>query len=183
MAFSGKVIENKFTGQKIKFIQTGKDTDGKLLEMETSYAPHSKEPVAHYHPLQDENFEVVAGEMNIRINGSIKVLKKGDTLHIAANTVHSMWNNSENETVMNWKVTPALATDHFLETATGLSNDGQVNKDGKPGLLQISLMASKYSNVFRLTKPPFAVQKILFAILSPVAYLAGFRSTYKRYLD
>lgn len=52
MAFKGKVIANPVTGQQIKFVQTAKDTGGKLLEMESVYAPASKEPPPHYHPCQ-----------------------------------------------------------------------------------------------------------------------------------
>lgn len=52
MAFKGKVISNPVTGQQIKFIQTAKDTNCQLLEMESVYAAASKEPPPHYHPYQ-----------------------------------------------------------------------------------------------------------------------------------
>ena len=41
MAFTGKIIRNTKTGQDIKFIQTAKDTEGKLLEMESAYNSNS----------------------------------------------------------------------------------------------------------------------------------------------
>lgn len=183
MAFKHKIISNQKTGQDYKFIQTARDTNGKLLEMESTYHSHSKEPVAHYHPFQAEDFTVLSGQLNVRIDGQLKFLKQGDTLHIPAGKVHCMWNDTDGKTVVNWKVQPAMDTENLLETITGLASDGKTNDGGMPDILQAALIANKYSNVFRLSKPPFPVQKILFVILTPFAYLLGYRPTYKKYLD
>ena len=183
MAFKGKVISNPVTGQQIKFIQTAKDTNGQLLEMESVYAAASKEPPPHYHPYQAEDFTILEGEMTVRMNGGLTVLKKGDSLHVPANTVHSMWNDTSSVAIVNWKVQPAMNTEYFFENAMGLAQDGKTQADGMPRFLQVVLLASKYSGTFRLVKPPFAVQKILFAVLKPFAYLAGYRSGYKKYTD
>ncbi|GAB4492518.1 MAG: hypothetical protein OHK0019_14590 [Saprospiraceae bacterium] len=40
-----------------------------------------------------------------------------------------------------------------------------------------------FSREFRLTKPKLWVQRLVFGVLSPFAWLAGYRSTYKKYLD
>lgn len=183
MAFKNKTIRNLKTGQVTSFLQTGKDTAGKLLEMEVTYNEHSKEPAAHYHPYQVEDFTVLSGELTVRIDRQLKNLKPGDTLHVPRKKVHSMWNNSGSKTVVNWKVQPAMNTEHLLETATGLANEGKTNDDGMPNMLQIALMANKYADVFRLSKPPFVVQKIIFIILTPVAYLFGYKPSRKKYLD
>lgn len=183
MAYTNKLIRNPKSGQDIKFLVTGKETNGKSLEMESVYNSRSKEPLAHYHPFQEEDFTVLEGELTVYIDGQQRTLKKGDTLHIPANKVHSMWNNSDNKTIVHWKVQPAMETEHLLETTAGLAGDGKTNNDGMPDILQVSLMINKYSTVFRLAKPPYIVQKILFAILTPFAYLAGYKPTYKKYLD
>jgi mannose-6-phosphate isomerase-like protein (cupin superfamily) len=182
MAHKNKVINNPIIGQNIKFLQTAKDTDGKLIEMEASYRPYSKEPPPHYHPYQEEDFIIVKGQMTVRIEGKILLLNEGDTLHIPANTVHSMWNNSAGTAITNWKVQPALTTEYFFETASGLASDKKRSKRLR-SLLQKSLMANKYSNVFRLSKPPFFIQKILFIVLTPFAWFIGYRASYKRYFD
>ncbi|POY38982.1 cupin domain-containing protein [Solitalea longa] len=183
MAFKDKIIRNPKTRQDIKFLQLGSETNGKLLEMETTYNAKSKEPPAHYHPYQVEDFTVLSGELTVRIDGQLLVLKEGNSLHIPVNKVHSMWNNSNGKTIVNWKVQPAMNTDNLLETGIGLANNGKTNENGMPNILQIALMANKYSDVFRLSKPPFVVQKIVFILLTPFAYLLGYKPTYKEYLD
>ncbi|HLO79929.1 MAG TPA: cupin domain-containing protein, partial [Chitinophagaceae bacterium] len=120
MAVKNKRISNPGSGQTIRFILTGRDTGGQLLEMESIYTSHSKEPVAHYHPRQEEEFTVEAGSISVRINGDVKILKEGDKLVIPANTTHSMWNHSDQTTRVNWKVRPALDTEYLLETGMGL---------------------------------------------------------------
>src|SRR6185295_10369701 len=161
MAYRNKIMTNPIVGQNIKFLQTARDTDGKLLEMEASYRPYSKEPPPHYHPYQEEDFMILKGQMTVRLGGKILLLNEGDTLHIPANTIHSMWNNSGNTAVINWKIQPALITEYFFETVAGLASDKRRRKRMR-SILQRSLLANKYSRVFRLTTPPFFIQKILF---------------------
>jgi quercetin dioxygenase-like cupin family protein len=104
MAYKNKMIANPIVGQNIKFLQTAKDTEGKLLEMEASYRPYSKEPPPHYHPYQAEDFIIIKGQMTVRLQGKILLLNEKDTLHVPAGTVHSMWNNSGSTATINWKV-------------------------------------------------------------------------------
>ena len=183
MAVPNKIIRNPKTGQDIRFIQTAGTTNGLLLEMESTYAPLSKEPPAHYHPAQVEDFTIITGELTVRIDGQVRVLRPGDWLHVPAGQVHAMWNSGQVTTVTNWKVRPALSTEHLLETIFGLTADGKTDKKGNPSLLQLSLTAGSFSNVFRLTKPPFLLQKIIFAFLAPVARMLGMKPLYEKYLN
>ena len=183
MAYKNKIIQNPKTGLDIRFIQTGRETKGLLLEMEAVYHARSVEPALHYHPAQEEDFVVLSGELTVRINNETKILKAGDKLLVPRGTKHAMWNNSDIKTMVNWKVFPARNTEKFLETASGLARDGKLNEKGMPHILQVALMAIRFSRTFRLVKPPFIVQKIVFTILSPVAWLSGYRATYRKYID
>lgn len=183
MAISNKIISNSKTGQVIRFLQTAKDTNGALLEMECGFGPKSKEPPTHYHPYQEEDFTVLSGELTVKIDAKTITLKKGDTLHIPRNKIHSMWNCSDSKTIVNWKVRPAMKSENLLETFTGLANDNKTNKDGMPGILQIAATAKRFSDEFRLAKPSYAVQKIVFGILTPLSFIMGCKPVYKAYLD
>jgi len=183
MAYPNKVISNPGNGMQLRFIQTARATDGALLEMEATYQPQSTEPPMHFHPSQAEDFLILDGEMMLRMNGATRILKAGDRLHIPARTPHAMWNNGPAIAVTNWQVRPALNMEHFFETTIGLAADGKTNAGGVPNILQAALTVNKFAPVFRMTKPPYIVQKIIFGILTPVAYLLGYRPTYKKYLN
>lgn len=183
MAYKGKIIDNKKTGQQIKFIQTADDTGGELLEMESLFQPHSTEPIPHYHPLQEEYFTVLEGKITVRTNGQLRVLKQGDKLQIKKGQVHSMWNPSAQKARVSWKVFPASETEYFLENGIGIANNMKTNKQGMPDLLQIALLAKRFSHVYRIVNPPYFFQKIIFTILAPLSRLAGYRSCYKEFVD
>lgn len=184
MAYKNKTIKNPMTGQQIRFIQTSKDTNGQVLEMESTYNAMSQEPVSHYHPFQDENFTVVSGQMTVRLDGQEKhTLQAGDTLQIPRGQIHSIWNASNRKTVVNWQVRPALNTEELLETLMGLATDGKCNKQGMPGLLQIALTSGKYNRETRVISPPLLIQRVLFSFLTPFARMAGYKAVYQKYLD
>jgi quercetin dioxygenase-like cupin family protein len=184
MAYSGKRIVNPHSGQTIKFIITAKESKGEKLEMITSWLPHSQKPAEHYHPFQEEYFKVMEGELTITINHKeTRVLKKGDVMYIPAGTTHAMWNNSSKQAVASWKVFPAYDTEYFLETGIGLAAAGKIGRNGMPGLLQISLLAQRFSREFRLKRPSYLVQQILFGLLKPIALLSGKQPIYKEYID
>ena len=183
MAYTNKTISHPINGQQIRFVQTANDTGGRLLHMESVYEPFSKAPAPHYHPAQTEHFTTLSGAIRIVIEGKAIELKPGETVCIPPNTVHAMWNPFGEKAVVSWKVEPALDTEQFLETGMGLAADGKTCKNGMPPLLQVALLANKYAHVFRLAKPPYWIQKVLFTLLAPLALLRGYKATYQKYLD
>lgn len=183
MAYKNKVIRNPLTGQSIRFLQTSVDTEGAFLEMESNFAPHSSQPPSHYHPKQTEYFTVLEGEICVRINGKLRQLRKGEQLIITPKTVHAMWNATNATAVVNWKVEPALNTEHFFETGMGLAGAGKVRKNGMPSFLQTVLLAREYKNVFRLAKPSYLLQRLVFGALSPVSKMAGYKASYEEFID
>ena len=184
MAYKNKTIRNPVTGQEIRFIQTSKDSNGQLLEMESTYNALSKEPASHYHPYQDEFFTIISGEMTIRLDGEERhTLQAGDTFEIPRNQIHAMWNAASQKAVVNWQVRPALNTEQLLETIMGLATDGKCNKKGMPGILQVALTSGQFNKELRLLSPPLLIQKIVFSVLRPFALMAGYKASYAQYLD
>ena len=140
-------MTNSSTGQTIKFLQTAKDTNHELLEIEAVYDPHSKPPPPHYHPYQDEDFVIVKGQMNVQVGEKMITLREGDHFHIPANTVYSMWNSSDSLAIVNWKTRPALDTEYFLEAVTDLGNQS-ANSESQS--LKLKSLVEKYSNTLRI---------------------------------
>src|SRR5215218_3312004 len=121
MASRGKVLENPVTGQRIIFKQTSGDTDCELLEVESVYTkPTPSKPPVHYHPAQEEHFEVLAGKLYVIIEGERKALGEGETLVVPKATPHTMWAESSGVRV-DWQTRPALETEAFFETVYGLA--------------------------------------------------------------
>lgn len=154
-----------------------------MLEMISTWGPYSSKPAPHSHPLQEEHFKVVEGEMHIQLNDRIIVLAKGDFLTIKAGTIHAMWNAAEIPAKACWQVVPALNTEYLIETGFGLAMEDKVSKNGLPGLLQSILLLRKYRKEFRLSTPPYPVQYIISLMLSPLALFSGKKAVYEKYSD
>lgn len=87
--------------------------------------PSASRPPVHYHPHQEERFEVLSGKLNALIDGRERTLRTGG--------VH-----------VNWQTRPALKTEAFFEMIWGLANDGKTNEKGAPNLLQMAVVTQEY---------------------------------------
>jgi quercetin dioxygenase-like cupin family protein len=173
MARAGDVLTNPVTGQTLRFLQTAADTGGALLEMESTWAPGGVEPPEHLHPRQAERFTVLEGTVRVRMDGTLRDLKPGDTLEVPANVPHGMWNPGDGPAAVRWEVRPALATERMFEALFGLAARGDVNARGVPGLLDMSVLLRRHRGEFRLTRPAPVVQGVVFGALAPVGRLLG----------
>ena len=180
MAKAGDRIESPIW-ETIVFRKTSRESNGELLEMEATYRPSPLGPPEHYHPNQEERFEVLAGALNVRIKGRERVYRAGETFTVRKGVRHSMHCSGDQEGRVVWQVRPALRTETFFETMWGLSRDGKVSSSGRPGLLRAALIMKEYSPEFRLSRPPYLAQLIAFSLLAPLARFLGYRARYDRY--
>ena len=178
MPGAGDVLDNPVSGQRIIFRKTAEDTGGELLEVESVYTKASpSRPPAHYHPHQEERFEVLSGRLHVLITDKERTLEEGEILTIPPGTPHEMWAEDAGSRA-NWQTRPALKTEEFFETVWGLARAGKTNEKGVPNLLQVAVLFQEYADEFRLTSPPWPVQRALFAVLAPGGRLLGYRTRY-----
>jgi mannose-6-phosphate isomerase-like protein (cupin superfamily) len=176
VAHAGEEIRNATAGLTLRLLQTGADTDGQLLEMEATYEPSSIDPVEHFHPRQDEHFEVLEGTLRAEIDGELRELRAGDVLDVPAGTTHAMWNASDHRARTRWQTRPALRTEQFFETLARLAREGKIGAKGVPNPLQLAVLANAYRDEFRTTKPPQPLQAVLLPVLSAIGRLFGYRA-------
>jgi quercetin dioxygenase-like cupin family protein len=162
-------------GERLIFRKTAAETDGELLEMEATYNPNSPRPPLHYHPYQEEQFEVLSGTFRVRINQTENVYETGDSFTVPANTPHWMHNVSEEEGRLRWQIRPAMKSQDFFATMWGLAAEGKTNEDGVPNFLQLAVILREYRHEFRASRPPYALQRVLFALLAPIGRLLGYK--------
>jgi hypothetical protein len=95
---------------------------------------------------------------------------------------HDWWNAGPGEGLVRVEVRPADRFEAFIANAFGLAQDGKVNPRGVPNLLQLAVIAREFDDVIRFTRPPRLVQRALFGLLAPLAWLLGYRGSYSEYL-
>jgi quercetin dioxygenase-like cupin family protein len=173
MARTGDTLTNPVTGQSLRFLRTTADTGGALLEVESTWPAGSPEPPEHFHPRQAERFTVLAGTLRVRLDGSVRELRAGDTLRIPAGVRHSMWNPTAGPATARWETRPALDTERLFEALYGLAASGAVNARGVPCLLDLAVLLPRHEAELRVTRPGPATQRLVFGALGPLARALG----------
>jgi quercetin dioxygenase-like cupin family protein len=166
-------LRNAATGMTLRIVRSGASTGGELLEMVATYPARSPRPPEHYHPQQSERFEILEGSMRASIDGATRTLRKGDALVVPARARHSMWNPETSPAVVNWQTRPAMRTQEFFTDLFALAAAGRTNPGGRPGLLDLAVLVPRYWQEMRVTRPSPLTQRLLFALLRPVALLLG----------
>ena len=182
MARWGEEIHNPIQGDSILFRHTARDTSGELMSGELVVSPGGGNPL-HVHPLQEEHFEVLSGTLGVQIGDEHRSLGQGQEATVPPGTPHRWFNDSDREEArVLGEVRPALNSEVFFETLYGLARDGRTDESGVPNLLQFAVMLNGlHKGEIYLAEPPIALQKALFALLSPAGKLLGHRDHYPRY--
>lgn len=173
MAQAPREIENPRTGQRMRFLVTGADTDGALLRIETRNPPNGVAEPLHVHPLQETRAAVVSGRLRFLVDGEERLLGPGDEVTIPAGTPHRFWNDGDEDAVAIQEARPALRLDDFFETYFALAARGALDETGRPPLLLSALLGPRFADEIRLVAPPWPLQRAAYALLAPVARLRG----------
>ena len=178
MAYTGQIIENPVSGERITFRKTSADTNGEYLEINLELTPDGHVPGRHVHPTQEERFEVVSG--NVRFRKGLKKIDAvaGNEVVVEPGKAHKFENRGDEGAVMRVTVTPALEMERLLETAVALAEDGRVTKKGMPKPLDLALFVSEFKDEVRGPGSPGWIQR---APLAPLAFIARRRGRAERY--
>lgn len=141
-------------------------TEGEVLEMFATYRPGSPAPPRHFHPQQEERFEIKTGALWFELDGRARIVRAGETLIVPPRGVHRAKNASATEEATAlWLTRPALRSAKFFESMYTASKNKSV--------LGMIAAASEFREEFVLASPPRVVQSCLFAVLAPVARVFG----------
>jgi quercetin dioxygenase-like cupin family protein len=153
---------------------TVRESTPELLEVEATYGPASREPPKHYHPSQDEHFEVLGGSVRVRVAGGERTLQTGEQIDIPRGTVHQMWNPGTADARVLWQTRPGGRTEQWFAAIDALHRDGKVGRNGMPGPLAFAALLTEYDDVFRLAAGPEPLVRGALAVLAPLGRMRGY---------
>src|SRR5216683_7217046 len=104
----GRVIDNPISGERIVIRQSGDETDGQLLAFDLFLPPGGHVPATHAHPVQEERFTVVAGQMRFRVGRQNILASPGSTVVVKPGTAHWFGNAATTTSVARVEIRPAL---------------------------------------------------------------------------
>jgi quercetin dioxygenase-like cupin family protein len=152
---------------------TIRHSSAEALEVEALYAPEGHAPPKHFHPDQDEHFEVLEGELRTRVDGTEQMLSAGETIDIPRGAVHQMWNPAGEPARVVWRTTPRLRTERWFRAIDRLHREGKVGGNGMPGPLLFAALLTEFRDVFRLAVAPDVVTRPLLSALAVPGRMRG----------
>ncbi len=180
MVQAGDVLESP-RGEKVTFHETSRETNGERLRYEAVIVNPGPLAIEHVHPFQSERHEVLDGTLTLSVKGKKQRLTPGDVVLVPKNVPHKIIETDGPIRIM-FELRPALRWETLYQILFGLARDDQLTRSGRLKLLQIVAVARAYSDEIRGAKPPWPVQKVLFALLEPIAKARGYRSDFPEYV-
>lgn len=178
----GDVYENKVTGERAVVLRGDEDSEGQSALVHLTVRPHGAVVGEHVHPQIRERFYVISGRLGTRLGGVQSTLSAGQEAAAPAGTAHDWWNAGEDDAQVLIEISPLDPRfELMIGTLFGLANAGKTNAKGMPGLLQLALTGREFQDVVRFTRPPRAVQTMMFGLLGPVGRMRGYRGLYPEY--
>jgi quercetin dioxygenase-like cupin family protein len=170
-------ITNLATRDRIEFIQTDEETNGQISKFIMTLAPKSswaKKP-RHFHPYQTETFQVISGELNLKVGDRHVILKADDDKVVVEKfTLHAFWNAKNEEVRFLAEIYPPRNIEKGIRLTYQLSQEGKINKNNIPYNPFYTLLLMNYFDAyFRFI--PWKFQKALFALGANLAKMFGYK--------
>jgi quercetin dioxygenase-like cupin family protein len=181
MSRAGQTTYNKITGERILIVTGTEDNAEGDLVADLYIAPGGAVVGEHVHPNIEERFTVLSGKVGFRINGVEQIAPLNTELVVTPGIAHDWWNAGDEEAYVRVEIRPGVRFELMAQNLFGLANDGKTNAKGMPNPLQLAIFGREFQDVLYFTSPPRWVQKLMFAVLAPVARLAGYQGTYLKY--
>lgn len=170
MAYAGQTLQNPVSGERITFRKCAADTNGELLAIDLELPAGGRVPGGlHFHPLQEERFEVAAGTMRFRLGRRRVSAGAGEIVIVPAGVRHDFANAGDSDAIVHVEVRPALGMEQLFETAVSLAEQGRTMLGGIPKPLELALFVREFEHEVRASFPPRWVQQLA---LAPLAWLA-----------
>ena len=145
-----------------------------VLELDAVWGPASKKAPRQLHPSQEEQFDVVSGELTVLLDGEEHVYGAGSHFTIPAGAVHGVWNGGGVEARAVWRTLPALRTLELFEDIDGLYKAGVIEPQKMPTVMMWATLLTEYRDVLRLAAKPASVVRAVFATLAAFGRRRGY---------
>jgi mannose-6-phosphate isomerase-like protein (cupin superfamily) len=164
-------IVNPRTGQRMRFMP---DATGEILRIDTVNPPGAVPEPTHVHPRQVSAAHVVSGRLRFVVDGVVRDVGPGEDVTIPAGVPHRFFNPGDEDAVSIQEFRPALRSEQFFRVLFALAERGELDESGMPSLMHLAVLVPAFADEIRVTRPPWLVQRVVFALLGPVAARRGY---------
>lgn len=174
-------FEDPTLGHRLSF--SSAERDGRpVTRVEMWVDPGGGVP-PHVHPVIEEAFEILEGEVEVLSGREWKTARAGETAVVPPGTRHAYRNRSSALAHgICWVSPPSELLGGFLSDAAELGRAGRLTRGGLPkrpsALLQAAVLATHYREMVVLGSPPmppFGLDRLLMPPLARIGRRRGYR--------
>lgn len=137
-------------------------TVGAYVEMDVMAEPGSRTMI-HYHPEQDETYQVLEGTLEVFRDGQWNDVSAGQSFEVPQGTVHGFRNTTEAPVRFLNLHRPALAFQEHLETLDRLVRAGKIRGTKDPrSLIYMSMSGVKHQPDVPVKPPQWVLRGFAF---------------------
>ncbi|MFB9236260.1 cupin domain-containing protein [Plantactinospora siamensis] len=176
--FTGPVIDNPVSGERIRIRVSAAQSGGKLLAWELRLAPGGRVPSGHVHPGQEERFSVIRGRLRFRLGWRRRVVGPGQSVTVPPGVPHHFANAGPTEAVVLVETRPAMQMAELLRVAAELARDQHGRPRWLPRPVDLLLFMDEFAAEVRA---PFLPVRLVRVVVRGAARLAAGTGADARY--
>lgn len=131
---------------------------------------HREGPPLHVHFQEEERVEVVSGAASVVVDGKRLVLKVGEPVCFPIGSVHTWWNEADEELVLRGVATPVVDLDRYLQAVFEVLDAGPPNR---PPIFYMAHVLYRHRKTQLTPFIPRAMQRVLLPIVVLVGTILG----------
>lgn len=166
-----RVIANPISGERLIIRESGAQNGGRLLAFDLFLPPGAHVPARHVHPVQQEQFTIVAGVMRFRLGRfghRVILAHPGETILVPAGTAHWFGNSGTEIAHARVEVRPALRMEELFEMTEEIGRTAGTSGARLPRLTDLARVALEFQREITAPDVPAFMVKIL---LVPLAWV------------
>ena len=164
----------------MELLESSAMTGGARVRARIVFSSRGSFSAAHIHLRQDETFEVLSGELTYTLGKTKRVARPGETVTLPRGIPHRHYADGREDAVVIATMTPGLDFDYLLENIFGRAAAGEPPQ-GFRHKIQALVWQDKLESNFTLPDLPVWVQRAAARIVTPIAYLFGYRAVYQQF--
>lgn len=126
------VLKNPVPQDVVTIISSPSRGEGAELVFTTLLSAGAAGSPPHRHSILTEVFEVLEGEITLRLGQSVRVLRAKEIVTVHPNTTHGFRNASDAPALLRCTVTPGASFERFLRGLQIAAETGRTNSAGLP---------------------------------------------------
>ena len=158
--------ELKSRGEWLELERCRAENGTEELRMTGSLLAGREGPPPHLHFEEDEHVKVVSGRASVLLDGKRLELEAGQRISFPKGSVHTWWNDGDDDVVIQGVATPVIDLDRYLQAVFQVLDAGSPNR---PPIFYMAHVMHRHRRTQLTPVIPRAIQRVLL----PVVVLLG----------